>query len=173
MSLQTLQSERAQDGHRCIVLRALQEFKIWQPNACVSPLVVMICSQVKGKWMHLLMPSVCACVSCMLNTQLIFAITGFSCSPLQGTKGRLKNQEWLGSPLFHLVNDEVSAGLSSLTALYFPHQFKPLKYFSVTKSPLAALPGLLHHLKLKTKAVFPTLGKTGLFYLRNWFTNTA
>lgn len=35
-----------------------------EPNvcACVCLLVVMICSQVKGKWMHLLMPSVCVCV---------------------------------------------------------------------------------------------------------------
>lgn len=38
---------------------------------CVCLLVVMICSQVKGKWMHILMPS--ARVSRMSNTQLIFA----------------------------------------------------------------------------------------------------
>lgn len=43
------------------------------------------------------MPSVC--VSCMSNTQLIFAITRFSCGPTRRTKGRLKNQEWLRSPL--------------------------------------------------------------------------
>lgn len=30
--------------------------------------VVMICSQVKGKWMHLLMPSVCVCVLHVKNT---------------------------------------------------------------------------------------------------------
>lgn len=39
--------------------------------ACVCLLVAMICSQVKGKWMHILMPS--ARVSRMSNTQLIFA----------------------------------------------------------------------------------------------------
>lgn len=64
---------------------------------------------------------VCVCVICMLNTQLIFAITGFSCGPLQGTKGRLKNQARLSAPLFHLANDEVSLRkkkrLKKLTAL--------------------------------------------------------
>ena len=47
-------------------------------------------------------------------------------APLRGTKGRLKNQEWLDSPLHHLVNDEEDSfrrRLWRLTVLYF------LRYF--------------------------------------------
>lgn len=60
-------------------------------------LIKMICSQVKRE-MDASPPSakyVRSCVSCMLNTQLIATITGFSCGSQQGTKGRLKSQECL------------------------------------------------------------------------------
>lgn len=59
--------------------------------------MMMICSQVKRE-MDASPPSakyVRSCVSCMLNTQLIATITGFSCGSQQGTKGRLKSQECL------------------------------------------------------------------------------
>lgn len=60
-------------------------------------MMMMICSQVKRE-MDASPPSakyVRSCVSCMLNTQLIATITGFSCGSQQGTKGRLKSQECL------------------------------------------------------------------------------
>lgn len=73
--------------------------------------MMMICSQVKRE-MDASPPSakyVRSCVSCMLNTQLITTITGFSCGSQQGTKGRLKSQECLWLLLFcHLDIDEVS-----------------------------------------------------------------
>lgn len=105
---------------------------------CMCLLVVMICSQVEGKWMHILTPRVC--VPCMLNRQLIFAITGFSCDPLQGTKARLKNREWVCSPLFTLVNDEVVLwGINplGLTILYVCDSFwnSTQVFFSLFVSP--------------------------------------
>lgn len=66
-------------------------------NGCVAP-----------------MPSVAVSVSCMLSTQLISAITGCSCGPLQGHKGQIEGSgvPLLGFffffPSLHPVNDEVS-----------------------------------------------------------------
>lgn len=49
-------------------------------------------------------------VSCMVNTQLIFPISRSSCGSPQGTKARLKNQEWVYSAHFASVHDEVVLG---------------------------------------------------------------
>lgn len=87
MSLQRPKSQRAQDGDICAKVSNLTAYCVC---FCACLLVVMICSQVKEKWMHLLMPSVSVCVSCMLNTQLIFAITGFSCGSTAGHKGQIE-----------------------------------------------------------------------------------
>ena len=73
----------------------------------VHLLVVKLCSPVKRE-MGASSNANYACLPCMLSTQLIAAITGFSCGSVQGTKSRLKNQECLSSQLFHSVNDGVS-----------------------------------------------------------------
>lgn len=85
-------------------------FKMWIKilrSGCVCLCRIFVVKS-KGKWMHALMPSMCVCLPCISNTQLIIEITAFSCGSQQGTKGRLKNQECLSSSFSHLVNDEVA-----------------------------------------------------------------
>lgn len=120
---------------------------------------------------------VCLCVFCMLTTQLISAVSGFPCVSLQSTKGRLKNQECLSSPLLGLVYDaKITEWLTEHLKILQTHNSPNQSNFCFhsSHSALSARQALQLQLKLGSNLAWGlSVWSLHVLLMREWVSSTV